>query len=246
MILFIPALDLVNGEVVRLYQGDADRKKVYTKDVNGVIELFVKNRISYLHIVDLDGAIHNAPQKALFDSIVKAVNKRFSFQWAGGIRSQEYLEYLLTHGAEKIVLSTQAFLDKDFVATALKQFPGRIAISFDFKNGRLSVKGWQQEIPSVNIPALFRDFMAQGCNDFIITDISSDGTLKGARVEFFASVMKGIDASFYIAGGVASEEDLALIRDARLPSLKGVIVGKALYEGSLSLKRAQKVLDGVI
>jgi len=246
MILFIPALDLVHGEAVRLSQGAMSRKKVYFKDIGEPIELFAKNRIPYVHIVDLDGAVQDKPQRVLFDTLVAAVKGRFSFQWAGGIRSEEYARYLLEHGAERIVVSTQAFLSAGFVAAVLKRFPGRVVISFDLKDNTLSVKGWTQEIPSSDIPSLFREFIAQGCSDFIITDISSDGTLHGARIEFFASIMHGIDASFYIAGGIASEKDLALIRDARLPSLEGVIVGKAFYEGRISLERAQKVLNGVI
>lgn len=246
MILFIPALDLVNGEAVRLRRGEMSRKKVYFKNIGEPIELFAKNKVRYVHIVDLDGAIQDKPQRALFDTIAAAVKGRFSFQWAGGIRSQEYAAYLLTHGAEKIVVSTQAFLSAGFAADVLKRFPGRVVISFDLKDGKLGVKGWTQQIPSPDIPPLFREFIAQGCRDFIITDISSDGTMHGARIDFFASIMKGIDASFYIAGGIASEKDLALIRDAQLPSLQGVIVGKAFYEGRISLERAQKVLNGVI
>lgn len=245
MALFIPAMDLVQGEVVRLYQGKIEQKKVYFKKVTEALDLFLKHAVKYVHIVDLDGAIADKPQKEVFTSIVRHLKGKYSFQWAGGIRTQEYLGYVLTNGAEKVVLSTQAFLDKAFVRKALKDFPGKIIISFDFRGKALCVKGWKEEIPEKDIPGIFKEFMGFGCREFVITDISSDGTLAGARLDFFKAVMKGIPASFYIAGGISSEDDLRSISKASLPSLKGVVVGKALYEGKINIETAQKLLDGV-
>jgi len=246
MALFIPALDLVNAEVVRLYQGALENKKVYYKNIFDALDIFLKNNIQYLHIVDLDGAIVNKPQKDLVHTIAARLKGVCAFQWAGGIRDHAYLEYVLSQGAAKVVVSTQAFLDKPFVKKALGLFPGRIVVSFDFRDNRLCVKGWKEEVPSKNIPQLFQEFIQDGCSDFIITDISSDGTLQGARLDFFASLMQGVPASFCIAGGIGSDHDLAAIHTAAIPHLKGVIVGKALYEGRVNIQTAQKILNGDI
>lgn len=246
MALFIPAMDLVNAEVVRLYQGKLENKKVYYKDIYGALDIFLKNKIQYVHVVDLDGAIVNRPQKELISKIAAKLKGVCAFQWAGGIRDHAYLEYVLTHGASKVVVSTQAFLDKPFVKKALELFPGKIVVSFDFRDNRLCVKGWKEEIPAKNIPQLFQEFIQYGCSDFIVTDISSDGTLQGARLDFFASLMRGIPVSFCIAGGISSEKDLAAIHTAAIPHLNGVVVGKALYEGHVNIQTAQKILDGDI
>jgi len=243
--IFVPAIDLVNGEVVRLYQGDPDKKKVYFHSALEAVEYFVSCGIAYLHIVDLDGAIFGKPQKEVFECISKRLRSgACRFQWAGGIRDFEYLRYLLRNGASKAVLSTKAFSDKSFLERALHDFPGRIIVSLDFRDNAVWIYGWGKPASLGSADKVLGDFISMGCSDFIITDISSDGTLNGARLDFFKSILQKVNADFYLAGGISSLDDVIKIKEAGISNVRGIISGRAVYEGCIDISEVQRVLRG--
>ncbi len=243
--LIIPAIDLKDGQVVRLYKGKLDEKIVYSTDPVAIAKQWQEQGAELMHLVDLDGAFSGEPKNiAVVEKIIKATGARVEF--GGGVRSAEMIQKLLDIGVWRVVLGTRVFEDEFFLAEAKNKYQDKLIVSADIKNdGTVAVKGWAAESAGkVNLSDFARKLSQLNIKKIIYTDIERDGTLAGARTDLLEKYLK-IAAKFKIslimAGGVASLDDLKALAKLENKGLEGIIIGKALYEGKFSLAEALKI-----
>ena len=226
-----PAIDLKEGKCVRLRQGSFRDVKVSDGDPAGVARRFAEAGASYLHTVDLDGALagHSVNLEVL-RQIVRAVP--IPVQNGGGIRRMEDIEEKLSVGLARVIIGTAAVRDPDFLAQALAEYgPERIAVGIDARDGWVAVSGWEQ-VSRVQAAELGRKMAAIGLRYAVYTDISRDGMLTGPNLEATVQLMRETGLSVILSGGISSMEDL---RQAKAAGIPGAIIGKALYEGRVDL-----------
>jgi phosphoribosylformimino-5-aminoimidazole carboxamide ribotide isomerase len=241
MILF-PAIDLKNGQCVRLRQGDMGQVTLFNADPADQAGKFVRDGAEWLHLVDLDGAFAGAPvNAAAVESILKTV--KIPVQLGGGIRDLARIEDWLKKGIARIILGTVALKKPELVKGAAQLFPKRIAVGIDAKAGRVAVEGWA-ETSDVTALDLARRFEDAGVAAIIYTDIDRDGLLQGVNAEATAELASRLTIPVIASGGVAGPEDIDRLK-AVLPHSKkggggiaGVIAGRALYDGRLDLRSA--------
>ena len=230
MILF-PAIDLKNGQCVRLEQGDMARATVFNLDPAAQARSFATQGFEYLHVVDLDGAFAGKPVNAL---AVEAMLKQVTMpvQLGGGIRDLATVEAWLSKGITRVIIGTAAVRDPDFVKTAAKKFPGRVAVGLDARDGKVAVQGWAEtsEVTALDIAQRFED---AGVAAIIFTDISRDGLLKGLNLDATIELAERISIPVIASGGLASIEDVRALLAPRAERLAGAIAGRALYDGRL-------------
>lgn len=229
MIIF-PAIDIRGGRCVRLYQGEYDKETVYNNDPVAIAEKWTKEGAKYLHIVDLDGALTGElVNKDLIKGIVEAVD--IPIQVGGGIRTLERAKELLDLGVARIIVGTSAIKEKGFTKKLVENFGERVVVSIDAKDGYVCVDGWTN---SSGIEAI--DFAKEleeiGVKTIVYTDISKDGTMIGPNLYELERLKKNVDIDIIASGGIGRKED---IEDLKRMNLYGAIVGKALYEGKVSL-----------
>ncbi len=233
----IPAVDLMNGKVVRLFKGDPKTAKAY--DYLGkpiaLAKKWEEEGADALHIVDLDAALGRGDNFATILKIVKAVN--LPVQVGGGIRSLERAEALLSMGADYIVLGTLAFSKPEVLEELRKKFGERVIVALDYANGRVMVEGWK-EPAGLRVEEALEKFLAFHVKTFLLTSILRDGTLEGVDSEVLGQACVYKNARIIAAGGVGGLGDLAILKRI---GVYGVVIGKALYEGSFTLKEALKV-----
>ncbi len=235
MILF-PAIDLKNGEAVRLQQGDMTRATVFNRDPAAQARAFAALGFEWLHLVDLDGAFAGKPVNALaVASILKAV--KIPVQLGGGIRSLGTVEAWLGEGVARVILGTAAVRDPDFVKAAAKKFPGKIAVGIDARAGKVAVSGWAEEtqLEAVELARLFED---NGIAALIYTDVERDGMLKGLNLDATIALADTVKIPVIASGGLASLDDVRRLLEPRARKLAGAIAGRALYGGRLDAKEA--------
>ncbi|MCX7924797.1 MAG: 1-(5-phosphoribosyl)-5-[(5-phosphoribosylamino)methylideneamino]imidazole-4-carboxamide isomerase [Fimbriimonadales bacterium] len=228
----IPAIDLRGGYAVRLLQGDYERETRYHDDPIAVAQHWTQRGAPRLHIVDLDGAKSGEPvQQEIIARIIQAVN--IPVQVGGGIRSEAHIQRLLNAGAERVILGTIAVQDPDFAERMFRTYGERVALALDVKSGVPATHGWQ--IASGTPYLEFARQMAQrGASRLIFTQVELDGTLQGVTLEPLTELLKAVSIPVIVSGGVRDVVDIRTLRAlARSTSLEGVIVGKALYEGTL-------------
>ncbi len=241
MIIY-PAIDLKGGKCVRLYQGDMTRDTVYNDDPGAQALEWARAGFNWLHIVDLDGAVHGAPENQhAVRSIIGAVD--IPVQLGGGIRTHAQIEHWLSEGVSRVILGTAAVRDPDLVRQACHEFPGQIAVGIDALGGEVMVEGW---VDGTNIQAteLAKHFEDAGVATIIYTDIERDGTGKGVNVLSTISLAQSTEIPVIASGGVHSLEDIRLVREAASYGVTGVIVGRALYDKSIEPTEALKVASG--
>ena len=230
MILF-PAIDLKNGQCVRLEQGDMARATVFNLDPAAQAKSFAAQGFEYLHVVDLDGAFAGKPMNAhAVDAMLKAVT--MPVQLGGGIRDLGTVEAWLGKGIARVIIGTAAVRDPDFVKQAAKTFPGRVAVGLDARAGKVAVEGWAEtsEITALEIARRFED---AGVAAIIFTDIARDGLLKGLNLDATIALADRISVPVIASGGLASIEDIRAMLAPRASRLAGAIAGRALYDGRL-------------
>ncbi|MDA8145440.1 MAG: 1-(5-phosphoribosyl)-5-[(5-phosphoribosylamino)methylideneamino]imidazole-4-carboxamide isomerase [Thermaerobacter sp.] len=229
----IPAIDLLGGQVVRLRQGDFQRKTVYAQDPVAVACSFVQAGARRLHLVDLDGAREGTPRNLeVLAQVRRAVSA--TLEVGGGLRDRQALDQAFRHGADLVVLGTQAALDAAFLEDALARHPGRVVVAVDAREGRVAVEGWQRVLPQT-ADQFLAQLRATGVEEVIYTDVGRDGTLEGPN--FRSLEQAGRSGIPVIAsGGVSSLEDVR--RLAVLPGIRGIIIGRALYDGRVDLAAA--------
>lgn len=238
--LIIPAIDIIEGKCVRLTKGDFNTQKLYYDNPVEVAKRWKSEGAKLLHIVDLDGA-RTGTVKNLEAAIEIRKKVDIKIQYGGGIRDIETLKKVFNSEIERAIIGTKAIEDKDFLGKAVQDFGDRFVCSVDFgKGGMVFKNGWQRKT-KVNIFDFARELEGLGIKEIIVTDISRDGTLRGPNLEAIKNILKETNLKLIIAGGISSLQDILNIRKFERLGVSGIIIGKALYEGKISLKEAIKL-----
>ena len=237
--LIIPAIDLRNGLVVRLFQGKFDREKVYSDDPIKVAKHWARQGAQFLHIVDLDGASSGRFKNL---EVVKEIVRKVGipFEFGGGVRSMETISELLDLGVQRVVLGTRAANDAQFLKKAWKKFGEKIIVSIDAKGAKVLTQGWNRAT-SKTILDFAEELKEVGFKQLIYTDISKDGALAGPNILGIKELIKETGLNVIASGGVASLKDLLKLKKLQKNGLSGIIIGKALYEGEFTLAEALKL-----
>ncbi len=238
MILF-PAIDLKDGQCVRLLRGEMSRATVFSDDPAAQSRRFVAAGCRFLHVVDLDGAFAGKPMnRAAVEAIVAAAG--VPVQLGGGIRDRATIEGWLAAGVARLILGTLALSDPALVKAACRAYPGRIVIGIDARGGRVAVEGWAKasERDALDLALEFED---AGAAAIVYTDIERDGALVGVNVEATAALARRLTTGVVASGGVAGLDDLRRLKVHEADGIAGVICGRALYDGRLDLAAALAV-----
>ena len=241
MILF-PAIDLKDGQCVRLKLGEMDQATVFNDDPAAQALAFERQGFEYLHIVDLNGAFAGKPVNgAAVEAILKSI--AIPAQLGGGIRDLATIEQWLSRGLARVILGTAAVREPALVHAACKAFPGRIAVGIDAKGGRVAVEGWA-ETSTLTAIDLARRFEDAGVAAIIYTDIDRDGILAGLNFAGTAELARATSIPVIASGGLASLEDVRALLRQEHAMLAGAITGRALYDGRIDPKAALALLAG--
>lgn len=241
MMIIFPAIDLRGGKCVRLIQGDFDKETVYSDDPQATALKWQSMGAKFLHVVDLDGAKAGSPQN--LDAIKKILDAvEIPIEVGGGIRTLDDMEQLLTLGVRRVILGSVAVENPALVAEAVKRFGDKIVVGIDARNGYVAVHGWGTS-SNVTVDELAKKIVAAGVKTIIFTDISKDGMLSGVNASTFAELAKSSGAEVVASGGVKSIDDIRAIKAVETDGVVGVIVGKAIYSGSLDLAAAIEISE---
>ncbi len=235
MILF-PAIDLKEGLAVRLEQGDMARATVFHRDPAAQAHAFEQEGFEYLRLVDLDGAFAGKPVNAdAVDRILESIS--IPVQLGGGIRNTATVEAWLEKGVTRVIIGTAAVRDPPFVKQAARDYPGKIAVGLDARDGKVAVEGWAEtsELTALEIAKRFEDV---GVAAIIYTDVARDGMLKGLNMDATIALAEAISIPVIASGGLASIDDIKALLEPRARKLAGAIAGRALYDGRLDAKEA--------
>jgi phosphoribosylformimino-5-aminoimidazole carboxamide ribotide isomerase len=239
MILF-PAIDLKDGQCVRLLRGDMAAATVYNVDPAGQAVQFENAGFQWLHVVDLDAATgRSGPNAAAIASILSAV--RIPVQLGGGIRTLRAIEDWLSAGVRRAMLGTAALRDPDLVRTACRKFPGAVAVGIDARAGRVAVEGWTKET-DVGVIEAARRFEDAGVAAVIYTDIERDGALSGLNLPAALALAGAVDLPVIVSGGLASIDEIRRLLQPDCARLAGVIAGRALYDGRIEPGEALRLV----
>lgn len=231
-----PAIDLRGGRCVRLVQGDYDRETVYGDDPVAMAQRWVAEGAQFLHLVDLDGARSGRPMnRDCIESIVSAT--KVDCEVGGGVRDEAAIEQLVQVGVSRVVIGTQALRQPDWFRDMCTKYAGKIVLGIDARDGYVATEGWL-ETSECSAIALARQFQDVPLTAIVYTDIATDGMLAGPNLDAIRQMQQSVDVPVIASGGVSSVEDVA--RLAEIP-VAGCIVGKALYEGRLSVSEALAV-----
>ena len=238
MILY-PAIDLKDGQAVRLLHGDMAKTTVFNDNPAAQALEFVEAGCEWLHLVDLNGAFAGEPVNAApVEEILKQTN--VPAQLGGGIRDMATIEAWITKGLARVILGTVAVENPDLVREAAREFPGKVAVGIDARNGRVATKGWATET-DIMVTDLAKSFEDAGVAAIIYTDILRDGAMKGPNVTATADLANAVSIPVIASGGVSSLDDLRALKSCGAP-LIGAISGRALYDGAIDLRQALAVL----
>ncbi|MHA7873858.1 1-(5-phosphoribosyl)-5-[(5-phosphoribosylamino)methylideneamino]imidazole-4-carboxamide isomerase [Roseivivax sp.] len=238
MILF-PAIDLKDGQAVRLLRGDMEKSTVFNDDPADQAQAFVAAGCDWLHLVDLNGAFAGTPVNAAAVEAILAACPDTPAQLGGGIRDMATIETWLDKGLARVILGTVAVEQPDLVREAARAFPGQVAVGIDARDGRVATKGWAQTT-DVDATDLARSFEDAGVAAIIYTDINRDGAMGGPNTAATEALARAVSIPVIASGGVSSLEDLTRLRDTGV--IAGAISGRALYDGALDLSAALAAL----
>ena len=239
MILF-PAIDLKNGQCVRLEQGDMARATVFNLDPAAQAKSFEQQGFEYLHVVDLDGAFAGKPVNAsAVESMLATI--KMPVQLGGGIRDLKTIEAWLSKGIARVIIGTAAVRDPALVKEAAQKFPGRVAVGLDARDGNVAVEGWA-ESSSITALEIAQRFEDAGVAAIIFTDIARDGLLKGINWDATIALADAISIPVIASGGLASIADIEVLVSPRAKKLEGTIAGRALYDGRIDPAAALKLI----
>lgn len=233
--LILPAVDLKDGRCVRLRQGDLEAETVYSDDPAAMAVQWERQGAQMLHLVDLNGAVEGQPKnQAGIEAIAKAVS--IPVQVGGGVRDLEIIRRYLDGGIRRVVLGTAALRDRGLLERACAQYPARILVGIDARNGKVAVQGWtsQSETLATDLLKTLAEFPLAGV---IYTDIARDGMLQGPNLAALREIVARSSVPVIASGGITKAEDIQAIKSLG-PRIEGAIVGKALYDGKLDLKAA--------
>ncbi len=237
--ILIPAIDLKQGHCVRLRQGDMDDVTTFSEDPVDMAGQWVQQGCSRLHIVDLDGAFEGTPINADVIEDISSSYPDLEIQIGGGIRSVDTVEAYLEAGVNFVIIGTMAVKRPEFVTELCSEFPGNVIVGIDARNGMVATHGWAEESEHA-AQDLARQFEDQGVAAIVYTDISRDGMLTGVNVEATRQLAESVDIPVIASGGVTDMDCIVRLHEARQSGIEGVIIGRALYEGTISLGDALK------
>ena len=239
MILF-PAIDLKNGEAVRLQQGDMTRATVFSRDPAAQARAFAEQGFTYLHLIDLDGAFAGKPvNAAAVERIIAAV--KIPVQLGGGIRDRATIDAWLDKGIARVIIGTAAVRDPALVKAAAGAYPGQVAVGLDARDGKIAVEGWSKTsaLSALDVARRFED---AGVAAIVYTDVNRDGMLEGLNLDATIALAGQISLPVIASGGLASLADVRALLEPRAQKLEGAIAGRALYDGRLDPAAALSLL----
>lgn len=232
-----PAIDVIDGKVVRLFQGDYEKKQVFGGDPAAQAKKFYDDGARFLHLVDLDGAKEGKPCN--FDAVraIAAVVPEMSIEFGGGIRDELSVERCFSAGISRVILGTAALRDRAFTERMVRRYGEKIAIGVDARNGKVAVEGWL-DTSDVDSVEFCREMVVIGVRYIIYTDISRDGVERGANLAIYKMLSQIDGVSITASGGVSSLGDIKALREM---GLYAAIIGKALYTGGIDIKEAIRI-----
>ncbi|MGD8175866.1 1-(5-phosphoribosyl)-5-[(5-phosphoribosylamino)methylideneamino]imidazole-4-carboxamide isomerase [Marinimicrobium sp. ARAG 43.8] len=242
--LIIPAIDLKDGQCVRLRQGLMDDSTVFSDDPVAMAKRWVDAGCRRLHLVDLNGAFEGKPVNG---EVVTAIAKAYPdlpIQIGGGIRSAETIEYYLQAGVQYVIIGTKAVKEPEFVTDMCRRFPGHIIVGLDAKDGLVATDGWA-EVSEVKATDLAKRFEKDGVSAIVYTDIARDGMMQGVNVEQTLSMANASSIPVIASGGITNMDDIKALRAVSEQGITGAITGRAIYEGSLDVAEAQAYCDSM-
>ncbi len=248
--LIIPAIDLKNGKVVRLRQGDFLQEKVYSDDALGIARKWASQGASFIHIVDLDGAASGVPANLdLAGEIAREIS--IPVEVGGGIRTEKAIKDVLDQGIKRVVLGTRACQDPEFAERIIAKFKDKIIVSIDSRGGKIQTNGWTKTALQVEFRTAYPSSPASlaktlkefGAETIICTDISKDGMLTGPDVGAIERFLEETKIKIIVSGGIASLEDISKLKRLEPKGVEGVIIGKDLYEDKVDLSEAIKISE---
>lgn len=238
--IILPAIDLFQRKVVRMERGEEGKIVLQIDNPYDLALFWYKKGARAIHLIDLQGAIRE--EETNMDIIEKIVkNIPIPVEVGGGIRSVEKIQKILSFGAWRVIISSFLREDLNFIKNLREKFKEKIIPSIDWKNGKVSIRGWKEEVSWEEIKEKLED---SGFKEIIFTDTTKDGTLSGINVDLVSFILENTNFSLWIAGGISSLEDLIKIRELnnKYHRIKGIIIGRALLEGKIDLKEAEKII----
>ncbi|WP_297518855.1 1-(5-phosphoribosyl)-5-[(5-phosphoribosylamino)methylideneamino]imidazole-4-carboxamide isomerase [uncultured Clostridium sp.] len=236
--IIIPAIDIINGNAVRLYKGDYAKEELISTDVISLAKEFENKGAKYLHLVDLDGAkVGKMVNYDLISKIVKSIN--IPVELGGGIRNMSMIDDLIKLGISRVILGTAAIKDKELLKSAVIKYKEKIAVGVDCKDGFVCTHGWieKSDITYINF---CKELENIGVRNIILTDISKDGTLEGCNIEMLKELSKNINVDITASGGIKDIQEIVKLNEL---DIYGAITGKAIYSGNLDLEEAIKITN---
>ncbi len=240
--LLIPAIDLKDGECVRLRQGIMEDATVFSGDIVAMAERWVNQDARRLHMVDLNGAFDGKPVNAQAVYQVREAYPDLPIQIGGGIRDLETIEAYLNAGVSYCIIGTKAVHNPEFVAEACKAFPGHIMVGLDAKDGMVAINGWA-EVTDHEVKTLAKQFENDGVEAIIYTDIGRDGMMQGVNIEATQALAQAVNIPIIASGGITNLDDIRNLATIEADGVSGAITGRAIYEGSLDFKEGQTLSD---
>lgn len=241
--LLIPAIDLKDGRCVRLRQGNMDDETIFSDDPVAMAERWVEAGSRRIHLVDLDGAVQGFPVNADIIGRIAEAFPDVEIQVGGGIRDFNTIQTFLDVGVDYVIIGTQAVRTPHFVDDACLEFPGHIIVGLDARDGKVAVEGWAK-LSSHSAVDMARRFEEAGVEALVFTDIGRDGMMRGVNTGATRELARSVDIPVIASGGVTTLDDVRDLCEAGKDGVSGAIIGRALYEGKLDLREAQKVVNG--
>ena len=240
--ILIPAIDLKQGQCVRLRQGRMEDSTVFSDDPVAMAGKWVSQGCQRLHLVDLDGAFEGNPVNADVIEEITVAFPDIPIQVGGGIRTVETVEAYLAAGVSFVIIGTQAVRKPEFVTELCAEFPGNVIIGIDARNGMVAVQGWAEDSDQSmeNVAQRFED---QGVSAIVYTDINNDGMMQGINLEATRLLAESVSIPIIASGGATDMEDIKKLNSVKDAGIEGVIIGRALYERTISLPEAQRYID---
>lgn len=240
--LIIPAIDLKNGQCVRLKQGRMNEATIYDSDPIAVAKRWVDAGARRLHIVDLDGAFAAQPINGEIITAIAKAYPKLPMQIGGGIRDAKTIEYYLKAGVSYVIIGTAAAKDPDFVSAMCRQFAGHIIVGIDAINGLVATEGWA-DVSTIQATELAKHFAKAKVSAIVFTDINRDGMMRGVNLEATVAMAKASPIPVIASGGIHTIDDVKALQMVSHCGILGVITGRAIYEGTLNLTAAQQWCD---
>lgn len=240
--LIIPAIDLKDGQCVRLRQGLMEDSTVFSDDPVATAQRWVDAGCRRLHLVDLNGAFDGRPRNAAAVEAIAAAFPELPIQIGGGIRSLHTIEHYLQAGVRYVIIGTRAVREPAFVGEACRAFPGRVIVGLDARDGRVATDGWA-DVSEVLATELARRFEDDGVSAIVYTDIARDGMMQGVNVEATVAMARASSIPVIASGGISALEDIRALCAVADAGISGAITGRAIYEGTLDLAAAQALAD---